>query len=54
VFNQFCLVHGLVPIVGLGISSADLVSLLKFISLENTPIGVSPNSTMMLDTSHYL
>jgi type IV pilus assembly protein PilB len=40
VFNQFGLVHVVVPIVDLIISNADLTSLLKFIFLANTPIGV--------------
>jgi hypothetical protein len=54
VFNQFGLVHGLVPIVDLDTSSADLVSLLKFISLGNTPIGVFHVSPLKLNASHFL
>jgi len=34
-----------VPIVDLSISNADLISLLKFSCLENTPIGVSKQRT---------
>jgi hypothetical protein len=54
VFNQFGLVHVVVPIVNLGTSNADLVSLLKFTHLENTPIGVLPSSPMKVITSYFL
>jgi hypothetical protein len=40
VFNQFGLVHGLVPIVSLVTSNADLISLLKLMPQRNTPISV--------------